>query len=89
MTTKLTDEFIEQLYIDCSFTEASDAEIAFAREIEREVAEAFEAEFANLLPGSYYMDPPDGGCPSILEQVRRMAEDAAKWREMASAKGAK
>lgn len=39
-----------------------------------------EAEFANLLPGSYYMDPPDGGSPSILEQISRMAEDAAQWR---------
>ena len=38
-------------------------------------------EFAVLLPGSYYMDPPDGGSPTILEQVRRMAEDARKWRE--------
>jgi hypothetical protein len=39
-----------------------------------------EAEFADLLPGSYYMDPPDGGSPSVLEQVSRMAEDAAQWR---------
>lgn len=43
-------------------------------------AGASEDEFAALLPGSYYMDPPDGGGPSILEQVSRMAEDARKWR---------
>lgn len=38
-------------------------------------------EFAALLPGPYYMDPPDGGTVSVLEQFRRMADDAAKWRD--------
>lgn len=34
-----------------------------------------------LLPADpVYMDPPDGGNVSVLEQVKRMAEDAAKWR---------
>jgi hypothetical protein len=34
-----------------------------------------------LLPADpVYMDPPDGGNVSVLEQVGRMAEDAAKWR---------
>lgn len=37
-------------------------------------------EFAELLPGPYYMDPPDGGDVSIFEQFRRMAEDAAIGR---------
>lgn len=34
-----------------------------------------------LLPGTYYMDPPDGGEVTLFEQLRRMSEDAAKWRE--------
>lgn len=34
----------------------------------------------SVLPGSYYMDPPDGGDVSVIEQLRRMAEDAAKYR---------
>ena len=38
-------------------------------------------EFAALLPGAYYMDPPDGGSVEVLEQFRQMAEDARKWRE--------
>lgn len=38
-------------------------------------------EFAALLPGPYYMDPPDGGSVTVLEQFQRMAEDARKWRE--------
>lgn len=33
-----------------------------------------------LLPGVYYMDPPDGGDVDIVEQFRRMAEDASRWR---------
>lgn len=37
-------------------------------------------EFMELLPGTYYMDPPDGGDVSIFEQMRRMAEDAAIGR---------
>lgn len=38
-------------------------------------------ELSALLPGVYYMDPPDGGNVSLLEQLRRMSEDAAKWRQ--------
>ena len=37
-------------------------------------------ELSALLPGVYYMDPPDGGSVTVLEQVRRMAEDAARYR---------
>jgi hypothetical protein len=33
-----------------------------------------------LLPGPYYMDPPDGGSVPVLEQVERMAKDAARYR---------
>lgn len=35
---------------------------------------------ASVLPGTYYMDPPDGGDVSVSEQLRRMAKDAARWR---------
>ncbi|HBO2943898.1 TPA: hypothetical protein L4R51_002364 [Pseudomonas aeruginosa] len=35
---------------------------------------------ASALPGTYYMDPPDGGDVSIPEQIRRMAKDAARYR---------
>lgn len=37
-------------------------------------------KLATLLPGPYYMDPPDGGNTPIFEQLRRMSEDAAKYR---------
>ncbi|WP_369055309.1 hypothetical protein, partial [Burkholderia gladioli] len=32
------------------------------------------------LPGTTYMDEPDGGSPSLLEQLQRMAKDAARYR---------
>lgn len=38
------------------------------------------SDLCALLPGSYYMDPPDGGDVSIMEQIRRMAKDAARYR---------
>lgn len=33
-----------------------------------------------FLPNSYYMDPPDGGSVTVLEQVERMAKDADRYR---------
>lgn len=40
-----------------------------------EIAEAELHEIASVLPGVAYMDPPDGGSPSIPEQFRRMRAD--------------
>lgn len=39
-----------------------------------------EADLVALLPGTYYMDPPDGGSVTLLEQLQRMAKDAARFR---------
>jgi hypothetical protein len=39
---------------------------------------------SSLLPGTYYMDPPDGGSVTILEQLQRMARDAARYRWLRS-----
>ena len=33
-----------------------------------------------LLPGSHYMDPPDGGDVPVVEQFRRMEKDAERYR---------
>lgn len=38
---------------------------------------------AATLPGTYYMDPPDGGDVSVPEQLRRMAKDAERYRHIA------
>ncbi|HBO7446051.1 TPA: hypothetical protein L4885_006255 [Pseudomonas aeruginosa] len=38
------------------------------------------SQCASALPGTEYMDPPDGGNVSIPEQIRRMAKDAARYR---------
>lgn len=61
---------------------------AQAAEIERLTAERDEARaerdaLANVLPGVYYMDPPDGGDVPVLEQLRRMSRDAARYRFLA------
>ncbi len=39
-----------------------------------------ESDLAALLDVPYYMDPPDGGSVTLIEQVRRMAEDAKRYR---------
>lgn len=38
------------------------------------------AKCAAVLPGAYYMDPPDGGDVPVSEQLRRMAKDAERYR---------
>lgn len=38
------------------------------------------AKCAAVLPGTYYMDPPDGGDVPVSEQLRRMAKDAERYR---------
>jgi len=64
--------------------EATDPDIVLAeckREIERLRSEndSLRAAILNALPGVRYMDPPDGGGPSIAEQLLRMAEDAERY----------
>ncbi len=41
-----------------------------------------QEELASVLPGTYYMDPPDGGSVTVLEQLRRMAKDAELGRRV-------
>ena len=43
-----------------------------------------ERDFLTLLPGAYYMDPPDGGSVTVLEQLQRMAKDAERYRWLRS-----
>lgn len=51
-------------------------------ELRRQLAEAWAQReaMANVLPGVYYMDPPDGGDVSLLKQLQRMSNDAARYR---------
>jgi len=48
---------------------------------ELEAREAGRRELLSLLPGPYYMDAPDGGDVSVIEQLRRMAKDAERYRK--------
>ena len=44
-------------------------------------ADALQTELnsiADTLPGVHYMDPPDGGAPTLVEQFKRMAKDARR-----------
>ncbi|WP_186122328.1 hypothetical protein [Burkholderia gladioli] len=41
-----------------------------------------ESDLLALLPGTTYTDEPDGGSPSLLEQLQRMAKDAARYRRL-------
>lgn len=47
---------------------------------ERDEARIERDAMADVLPGYYYMDPPDGGDVPVLEQLRRMSRDAARYR---------
>lgn len=77
-------------HFDAYIGEHSNANCPWAEALE--VIEGYEdekpAHFAALLPGPYYMDPPDGGSVSILEQIKRMAEDATQWRSLLATKPA-
>ena len=72
---------------DAAYIAAADPETIAAlldrldkAERERERLREFERSAALTLPGVYYMDPPDGGDVPVLEQLRRMAKDAARYR---------
>jgi anti-sigma factor ChrR (cupin superfamily) len=52
----------------------------YLRGDEVEALRADAQAVAALLPGPYYMDPPDGGSVTVIEQLRRMAADAARYR---------
>lgn len=77
--------------LHCILDELKDARAAMAGQpvLPREAAltEAYAegrkdeaGELASVLPGTYYMDPPDGGSVEVLEQLQRMAKDAARYR---------
>ena len=56
-------------------------------DVARDARLQVESEFAALLPGVAYMDVPDGGSPTVQEQVKRMALDAARYRWLSSKRG--
>ena len=45
------------------------------------------AEVTAAIPGVTYMDFPDGGDVSIQEQIRRMAKDAERYRQLRDGSG--
>ncbi|EPD2101821.1 ead/Ea22-like family protein [Pseudomonas aeruginosa] len=75
-------EMNEQRRVNAAFIAAANpkAILGLIAEVERLKAEL--SQCASALPGTYYMDPPDGGNVSIPEQIRRMAKDAARYRAL-------
>lgn len=69
-------------------TFTGDHPIAMARAALEKPGAAVEApvpakDLWALLPGSaVYLDPPDGGDVPLLEQLRRMSEDARRYRHL-------
>lgn len=51
------------------------AELEEALRDKQALLEALDNSLCELLPGTQYMDPPDGGSVTPLEQVRRMVAD--------------
>lgn len=62
-----------------------DAVIAAVDEIQRLRSDLAAARA--LLTGVYYMDPPDGGDVDLIEQLRRMADDARRYRWLTDCAG--
>lgn len=75
-------EMNEQRRVNAAFIAAANpkAILGLIAEVERLKEEL--SQCASALPGTYYMDPPDGGNVSIPEQIRRMAKDAARYRAL-------
>lgn len=38
------------------------------------------SELLTIIPGTYYMDPPDGGSVTVMAQLKRMVVDAERYR---------
>ncbi|EOZ9154740.1 ead/Ea22-like family protein [Citrobacter freundii] len=78
----VTPEAQDDISICMSFNDLTNPATLLALLDELEAAEKCMAGLGNalceLLPGTQYMDPPDGGSVTPLEQVRRMV---AEYRE--------
>lgn len=66
-----------KLALDNALAEADAAQTAAYAEGRKDELEHIAER---LLPGSYYIDPPDGGGVALMEQLERMAQDAARYR---------
>lgn len=69
------DDDILALLDELEDYKAAYEEYARDKEVQRSV---IDHALCKLLPGCQYMDPPDGGSVTPLEQVRRMVDDYRK-----------
>ena len=66
-------------FIYCHECGATDEEIKLKSELSKAREEL--QDVSDAIGTTEYMDPPDGGSPSLAEQVSRMKQDLAKCRE--------
>jgi hypothetical protein len=74
------DDFEHRVHVDSGRVRYPGQEAIARLRAEVEALRADAQAVAALLPGPYYMDPPDGGSVTVIEQLRRMAADAARYR---------
>lgn len=65
-------EYVDNMRDELEDYKAAYEEYARDKEVQRAV---IDDALCKLLPGTQYMDPPDGGSVTPLEQVRRMVAD--------------
>lgn len=75
LVDQLRREITRTVDLDIMHQEAADEIERLHKEID-----AMGAAISAALPYCYYMDPPDGGNVELSEQLRRMGEDAARYR---------
>lgn len=76
-----TEDAVDMLHFGCMSETDAKSRLESLREYF--IAPAYMIDgnsLAALLPGTHYMDEPDGGPVTILEQLQRMAADAARYR---------
>lgn len=79
---ELAHEIVDARYIAAA---SPDRIARLLAEVER--LRAFERGVIEAIPGPRYMDPPDGGDVTPLEQVRRMAAEVERLRGALDALG--
>ena len=81
---RLTEAMEFQSALTKNLLPYQDEAVASRAEIEALRAEV-EAVWAAMPRDARYLDPPDGGCVPLHEQVRRMAADATRAERLAEA----
>jgi hypothetical protein len=75
----MVDRYLRNNLDDSDYATFSDALELVRTNAYAEGRKDEQEELSSVLPGVTYMDPPDGGAPTVLEQLQRQAKDAARY----------